>query len=66
VKELGAEVIELVERKMEAASFMKIYACTQKSLSTKKQDKKQQLALQAVTNPAAFARRKVHILYRTL
>jgi hypothetical protein len=59
VKELGAAVIDLIERKTEPAMFMHAYAHTQKLLSNKRQGKKQLLAMQAVTNPAAFARRKV-------
>jgi hypothetical protein len=63
LKEESTELLRHVENKMGAIEFMGIFSEIQRKVEKIKHDKKRRMKAEAVSNPAAYAKKKVSCCY---
>ena len=58
-KEVSAQLLEALENKVGSAAFIGAYSEVQRRVQSSKAEKKRQLAAEAITEPRAYAERRV-------
>lgn len=53
------EVMDVLERTVDSQTFLEAFNLVQSQLQTKREDRKRTAAAEAITNPHAFAKRKM-------
>lgn len=66
IKETASGLLALLEQRVGSSLFVSVLASVQSKWKAVKTDRKQQNALEAVTNPQAYAARKVRYIFKLL